>query len=104
MTRHDKPCTHGDMIDVPALNNEQKAEAVCRACVEQGSTWVHLRECRTCGEVSCCDSSPNKHARKHARRENHPVITSAEPGEDWSYCYVDDATFAVESGEVVAKS
>jgi hypothetical protein len=30
---------------------------------------------------------------KHARAEHHNVIASAEPGERWLYCFVDD-TFA----------
>ncbi len=66
---------------------------VCEACVKIGSTWVHLRTCQTCGIVLCCDSSPNRHARKHAHANHHPVIASAEPGERWLYCYPDD-TFA----------
>jgi CPA2 family monovalent cation:H+ antiporter-2 len=60
---------------------------VCLECVAQGDTWVHLRVCMTCGHVGCCDSSKNKHATAHARRQDHPVIRSAEPGETWAYCY-----------------
>ncbi|MFN4250041.1 cation:proton antiporter [Deinococcus sp.] len=60
---------------------------VCLECVAQGDTWVHLRVCMTCGHVGCCDSSRNKHATAHARRQDHPVIRSAEPGETWAYCY-----------------
>jgi Zn-finger in ubiquitin-hydrolases and other protein len=40
----------------------------------------------------CCDSSPNRHAAKHARASKHSVIASAEPGERWLYCYPDDQT------------
>ena len=29
-------------------------------------------------------------ATKHARESGHPVIASAEPGEQWLYCYPDD--------------
>lgn len=60
---------------------------VCLECVAQGDTWVHLRVCMTCGHVGCCDSSKNKHATAHARRQGHPIIRSAEPGETWAYCY-----------------
>ncbi|WP_078302017.1 cation:proton antiporter [Deinococcus sp. LM3] len=60
---------------------------VCLECVAQGDTWVHLRVCMTCGHVGCCDSSKNKHATAHARRQGHLVIRSAEPGETWAYCY-----------------
>jgi hypothetical protein len=35
---------------------------------------------------------PNKHASAHARTSGHPVVTSAEPGEKWLYCYPDDAS------------
>ena len=64
---------------------------VCEECVKIGSPWVHLRTCQTCGATLCCDSSPNRHATKHAHANGHPVIASAEPGERWLYCYLDDA-------------
>ena len=64
---------------------------VCEECVKIGSQWVHLRTCQTCGATLCCDNSPNRHATKHARASGHPVIASAEPGERWLFCYVDDA-------------
>jgi len=63
----------------------------CEACVKIGADWVHLRTCQTCGATLCCDSSPNRHASKHARSANHPVIASAEPGERWLYCFPDDS-------------
>jgi hypothetical protein len=63
----------------------------CEECVKTGSRWVHLRTCQQCGTTRCCDSSPNRHASAHARESGHPVIASAEPGERWLYCYVDDA-------------
>jgi hypothetical protein len=63
----------------------------CEECVKIGARWVHLRTCQTCGGTRCCDSSPNKHATKHAHATGHPVVASAEPGERWVYCYPDDA-------------
>jgi len=62
----------------------------CEECLKIGSDWVHLRLCLTCGNVGCCDSSPNKHATKRFRATEHPPIRSFEPGEDWEYCYIDD--------------
>jgi hypothetical protein len=59
----------------------------CAECVKSGSRWVHLRTCQSCGATLCCDSSPNRHASRHARETSHPVIASAEPGERWLYCY-----------------
>ena len=78
-------CTHYDQIrDVSPSSN------VCDECIKMGERWVHLRMCLTCGNVGCCDSSKNKHARQHYHQVNHPVIESREPNEDWRYCFVDD--------------
>jgi uncharacterized UBP type Zn finger protein len=46
--------------------------------------------CLECGHVGCCDSSKNRHARAHYLEAQHPLIKSAERGEDWSWCYVDE--------------
>jgi len=78
-------CNHRDMIRDVAPNTEG-----CEECLATGDQWVHLRMCRTCGHVGCCDSSPGKHARKHAHKEAHPIVRSIEPGEDWSWCFVDE--------------
>jgi uncharacterized UBP type Zn finger protein len=64
---------------------------VCEDCVLTGGRWVHLRTCQECGRTLCCDTSPHKHATAHARTTGHPVIASAESGEQWLYCYPDDA-------------
>ena len=80
-------CAHIDQIS-SVVAARQRA---CEECVKMGSTWVHLRTCQTCGATLCCDSSPNRHATKHARATTHPVVASAEPGERWLYCYPDDA-------------
>ena len=62
----------------------------CEECVKIHSRWMHLRTCQTCGVTLCCDSSPNRHASKHAHAASHPVVASAEPGERWLYCFVDE--------------
>jgi hypothetical protein len=72
--------------------------AGCEECLKIGSGWVHLRLCQTCGKVGCCDSSPNRHASHHARAASHPIVRSIEPGEDWSWCYVDELMFVVAPG------
>jgi uncharacterized UBP type Zn finger protein len=69
---------------------ETPQRRVCEECDMIGARWVHLRTCQTCGVTLCCDSSPNRHASKHARASDHPVAASAEPGERWLYCYTDD--------------
>jgi uncharacterized UBP type Zn finger protein len=84
-------CTHLDQITV---EKPERTEG-CEECLKTGDTWAHLRVCRSCGKVGCCDSSPNKHASAHAREEGHPIVSSMEPGEDWSYCYLDEAMFVL---------
>lgn len=62
----------------------------CEECLRLGTPWVHLRQCLTCGEVLCCDSSPMRHARAHAATTGHVIVRSIEPGETWRWCYVDE--------------
>ena len=62
----------------------------CEECLKTGDSWVHLRMCLECGHVGCCDSSKNRHARAHFHATQHPIITSAERGESWRWCYIDD--------------
>ena len=66
------------------------ARRECEDCVRTGAEWLHLRTCQSCGGTRCCDSSPNQHASGHALAASHPVISSAEPGERWLYCFPDD--------------
>ena len=80
------PCRHAaDIRDVLPETLD-----VCPECVAAGDLWVNLRVCLTCGHVGCCDSSPNRHARRHFHATGHPVIQSLEPGEGWQYCFTDD--------------
>lgn len=80
-------CEHISAIETV----KQEQRHVCDECVKTGDEWVHLRTCQTCGTTLCCDSSPNRHATRHAQRSGHPVVASAEPGERWLYCYPDQA-------------
>lgn len=76
---------------IGAIEAVKPAKApMCEECVKIGSSWVHLRTCQECGVTLCCDSSPNRHASAHARATSHPVIASAEGGERWLYCFLDD--------------
>ena len=65
----------------------------CEECLKTGDIWVHLRICRTCGHVGCCDDSPNKHATKHFHATRHPIIEGYDPPEGWGWCYVDEVMF-----------
>jgi hypothetical protein len=80
-------CTHIEAV----TSVKQPRERTCDECVKLGSPWVHLRTCQSCGATLCCDSSPNRHASKHAAASGHPVIASGEPGERWLYCFPDEA-------------
>ncbi len=81
---NDRRCSHLGMIHAvtPRTNG-------CEECLAMGDTWVHLRVCRTCGHVGCCDESKNRHARKHYQTTGHPIIQSLEPGESWLWCFAD---------------
>lgn len=84
----DARCEHVSEID-PDVRPD--AEGVCPDCVREGTRWVHLRVCAVCGHVGCCDSSPSRHARAHYHATDHPIIRSAESGEDWMWCYEHNA-------------
>ena len=64
----------------------------CQRCLDEGLEWVALRQCLECGNVGCCDSSIGQHATKHFQDSTHPVMETAEPGEDWRWCYVHHTT------------
>ncbi|SCL19627.1 cation:proton antiporter [Micromonospora inyonensis] len=78
-------CPHTSMIQ-PVL----PSATGCEDCLRAGTSWVHLRTCLTCGHVGCCDSSPERHASRHQQDRDHPIMASAEPGEEWAYCYLDE--------------
>ena len=77
-------CTHTDQIKITETDKDY-----CEDCRKMGDSWVHLRMCLICGKVGCCDSSKNKHARKHYLETGHLLIRSVEPKETWRYCYED---------------
>ena len=80
-----RTCTHREHI-----KDVQPHTRGCEECLAMGDSWVHLRMCLECGHVGCCDSSKNKHATRHFRATNHPIMRSIERGEDWMWCFVDE--------------
>ena len=84
--RQSRRCGHTGQATVVAPGSPG-----CAECLRDGSEWVHLRICMTCGHVGCCDTSPHRHARVHWNESGHPLMKSAEPGEDWAWCYIDEA-------------
>jgi uncharacterized UBP type Zn finger protein len=89
-------CTHLDQVEMTEL-----PEAVdgCEECLKTGGSWLHLRICLSCGKVGCCDSSPGRHASHHALEAEHPLIRSLEPGEEWSFCFIDDVGMIIADVE-----
>jgi ubiquitin-hydrolase Zn-finger-containing protein len=83
-------CSH---LDAVQLLHAPAHAAGCEECLATGGRWVHLRMCQTCGHIGCCDNSPGRHATEHHHATGHPIIRSVEPGEEWSWCYVDRLMF-----------
>src|SRR5690349_12173287 len=79
-----------------ACGAHSQGDAECarmRGMFEDRSRWVHLRLCRICGHVGCCDSSPHRHATRHFHKTGHPIIEGYDPPEGWGWCYVDELFF-----------
>ena len=62
------------------------------AASTRATSGSSLRQCLECGDVGCCDSSVGQHATEHFHETTHPVMESAEPGEDWRWCFVHHTT------------
>ncbi|PVM90135.1 UBP-type zinc finger domain-containing protein [Caulobacter endophyticus] len=81
-------CTHLSTIAVVTPSADG-----CEECLKTGGWWVHLRLCRACGHVGCCDQSPSRHASAHFAATQHPIIEGYDPPEGWGWCYVDEVMF-----------
>jgi monovalent cation:H+ antiporter-2, CPA2 family len=92
-------CTHLGAIKVTSSDIDY-----CPACRAEGASWVELRMCVTCGEVGCCDDSPNRHASRHAHDTGHPIVQTIEPGESWRYCFVDETLVRAPIGMPAGKA
>src|SRR3954453_17068915 len=97
-------CTHLDSVEILELPEPVEG---CEECLATGGRWVHLRMCQSCGHIGCCDNSPGRHATRHHDSSGHapaphapsghPIIRSAEPAEDWSWCYEDELMFRLRA-------
>ena len=89
----------GPIVEIPLVRDscghDETIRAVtpaslgCEECLASGDSWVHLRLCRTCGHVGCCDDSLNRHANKHYLDTGHPIIEGYDPPDGWGWCYPD---------------
>ena len=50
-----KGCSH-----IAGIQTVTPSALGCEECLKSGSAWLHLRICRTCGHVGCCDDSPEQ--------------------------------------------
>jgi hypothetical protein len=88
-------CSHLDQVRLEQVPSRAQVPG-CEECLKIGGQWLHLRVCRSCGKVGCCDSSPNRHASSHAQDAAHAIMSSIEPGENWSWCVIDEAAFVLD--------
>jgi len=84
-------CTHLDRVEITELPESVDGEE----CLKAGDPWLHPRICLECGQVGCCDSSPNRHASRHAEETGHPLVRSLEPSEVWSFCFLDEVAMEI---------
>ncbi len=82
----DRPCEHLHLIQVT-----EPATDVCAECVASGDVWPQLRMCLICGYVGCCDTSKNKHMKKHYEQTGHSVFRTIFRNDGWIWCYEDNA-------------
>ena len=84
-------CSHLDQV---RLVEPPRTIVGCEECLRIGSGWVHLRMCQTCGTIRLLRlvARTGTQAATHAEA-GHPIVRSVEPGEDWSWCYVDQLMF-----------
>jgi uncharacterized UBP type Zn finger protein len=81
---NDSRCEHFAGIDESKVTPTTKS---CKECDIEGTDWVALRMCLTCGHVGCCDSSEGLHATKHFEETGHPTMV-ALPNKQWRWCYL----------------
>jgi uncharacterized UBP type Zn finger protein len=92
MSPHAQSCSHLGTIEITQL---PKSVPGCEECLQQDGVWLHLRICLECGHVGCCDDSPGRHATAHFHQSGHPLMRSLEPGETWSWCFVDELAMVI---------
>ena len=93
-----KGCSH-----IAGIKDVTPSALGCEECLKSGSPWLHLRICRTCGHVGCCDDSPNKHATAHFHATGHPVIEGYDPPEGWGWCFIDKVLFDLSKRQTPQK-
>ena len=66
-------CTHLDQVEVPELPDAGRRLRGVPGRRRRLGAPADLPEC---GKVGCCDTSPNRHASRHADEAGHPIMRS----------------------------
>lgn len=77
-------CTHLD-----AVRTVLPQSIRCGVCGDDAGGLAR-QICMSCGHVGCGPNSPRRHAHQHFLRTGHPIVRSAEPGDRWGWCFLDD--------------
>jgi len=93
-------CSHLDTIRFTELPAPLPG---CEECLKVGGQWIHLRMCLVCGKLGCCDNSPSRHAAAHFHESGHPLMRSAEPDEEWVWCYVDEVPLVLRHSDAAGE-
>jgi uncharacterized UBP type Zn finger protein len=78
-----RPCVH-----LAAIRPVEPHTTGCQQCIDDGTDWVTLSLCLSCGWVACAQDSPNHHAQAHYEETNHPITTTLPHSPHIRWCYV----------------
>ncbi len=78
-TGHLRRCAHATAAALPVEPNSND----CQACQKQGTDWIDLWLCLSCGWVAC-----GEHAKAHYEETDHPVAALFPDGLRQRWCYV----------------
>lgn len=79
-----------EFLHTREMDTVTSSARICGECQKHGSTRGHLPQCRTCGQVGCCNSSPRRHPTEHFHFSGHPIIEGHDPPEGWGLHYLDE--------------
>ena len=83
-------CTHLDQVEILEPPGDI---AGCEECLKTGDRWVHLRMCQPAARSAAATPRRTGTPAAHAAEDGHPIFRSVEPGEEWSWCAIDEFAF-----------
>ena len=87
-------CTHLDQVEILTSRSSRRLRGVPRARACNGCTCACARPAATSAAAT---TRPGATRPRTTASTGHPIIRSAEPNEDWSFCYEDDLMFILRS-------